>query len=181
MRTTPISITLCLAAACSASGCALVSPTPTLELLKATGTAASYMLARGPATATQTVYHPHAAPRALCIELNRESQTADVVPALQAELQRHRIDSRVYDSGTPAVTCPVWLRYTAYVEWDLPPFGSEYRSYLARAALTLHTAEGRVLASSAYEPSGAFEIGKWAPTRDKLAPVVTAIVTGVEN
>ncbi len=169
-----------LTTACAAQGCALVSPAPTLELLKATGTAASYMLSRGPTAATQTIYHAHPVPRSLCIEINRESPTGDVVPALQAELQRHGIDSRVYDSGTPPAACPVWLRYTAFIEWDVPPFGNEYRAYLSRAALTLHTAEGRVLASSAYEPTSVYEIGRWSTTREKLAPVVTAIVTGVE-
>ena len=168
-------------AAAVSSACSVLSPAPTFELIKASGTAASYWLASGPVTASDTVHHQHATPRSICIEFNRDAQTAEVVPALQAELRKHQVESRVYETGTPSDVCPVWLRYTAAIDWDTPFWEVSYRAYLSQAALTLRDADGTVLASSAYQPRGFYELGKWSSTRDKLAPVVTALLTGFER
>ena len=169
-----------VALAVGASACSVLSPAPTFELIKASGTAASYWLASGPAKASDTVYHLYAAPRTVCIEFNRDAQTPEVVPALQAELYNHQIESRVYEMGTPSDACPVWLRYSAAIEWDTPFWETSYRAYLSQAALTLRSADGTVLASSAYQSRGISALGKWSSTRDKLAPVVTALLTGFE-
>ena len=54
-------------------------------------------------------------------------------------------------------------------------------STCAMRALTLYLADGRVLSQSEYSVGDGMFSGKWAPTRKKLAPVVTALITGFEN
>ena len=154
---------------------------PLWELAKATGVVASSAVAFAPSKASNTVYHLHPAVESVCIEFNPQTQVADVVPALQIELKRHRIESRVYESGTPLDRCPVWLMYSAFVEWDTPPMGEGFKAYMSNARLTLRTTEGAVLSSSNYELDSTFFRGRWASTRSKLEPVVTALVTGFEN
>ncbi|MCC9597314.1 MULTISPECIES: cell division protein FtsI [unclassified Rubrivivax] len=160
------------------SGCSLVSPLPTLELAKAAGAAVQHAVLYGPSEARHTVFHEPLAVSALCIEYRPDAQIVDFVPSLQAELKARRIDSRVYEEGTPRQTCDAWLRYTAAIAWDTTPFAAEYRPYLRQASLTLQTSSGRTLATSQYRLEGLLEAGKWSSTRDKLAPVVSALLTG---
>jgi hypothetical protein len=77
--------------------------------------------------------------------------------------------------------CEVWLRYTASVDWGTPPFGKGMHMYLTRAELTLLTDNGEVLASSQYNLDTVFNWGQWSSTQRKLAPVVTALLTGFDN
>ena len=49
------------------------------------------------------------------------------------------------------------------------------------AALTLRSDHGDVIASSQYALGDFMDMGKWASTRSKLAPVVTALLTGFEH
>lgn len=161
------------------TGCAVFSPLPLWEVAKATGLAASTHLAG--AEASQTIYQPHAPVEELCIEFNRDCPVADLIPALQGELRSRQVRSRVFDAGTPPTICTVWLRYRAALQWDVAPLSSEYRPYMTAATLTLHTGEGRVLASSRYEWNSAYTLGKWAQTRTKLAPAVGALLTEFEN
>jgi hypothetical protein len=49
------------------------------------------------------------------------------------------------------------------------------------ATLTLRDENGTVLSSSAYSLDGTFQMGKWSTSRSKLAPVVTALVTGFDH
>jgi hypothetical protein len=162
-------------------GCSIISPNPALEVLKAAGTAGVYALTTGPSSATNTVFHEHATVNTVCIEYNRQSQVSDVVPAIQQELRTHRIESRVYEEGTPPQICPIWLRYHAYMDYAKPPFSDNDKAYMTSATLALMSAEGRVLSTSDYKGVGFMEMGKWSPTRSKLAPVVTALVTGFEK
>jgi hypothetical protein len=163
------------------SGCSVFSPIPLWELAKATGAAAGAAIPYGPSQASNTVFHLHAPFHKLCIEFNPQTNVADVVPALQIELRKHQIDSRVYDVATPTEECGVWLKYTAYTAWDTAPLTGKYRAYINTATLTLQSSEGVVLSSSSYELGDTFGMGKWASTQSKLAPVVTALVTGFEN
>lgn len=172
-----VTAALCLTQA----GCAVFSPVPALELAKATATAASTAISYGPSRARHTVRHEHAPVQSICIEYNRQAPVQDVLPALQAELRALHIDSRVYDTGSTAEGCAVWLRYAASMDWGIPPFASEHRAYLTAAALSLQTADGRILSSSQYELDTVFGLGKWSTTRSKISPVVVALITGFEN
>jgi len=173
--------TLALAvASLSLSGCAILSPVPLWELTKATGQLAFSSLQTEPGEASDTVYHTHARFTNLCIEYNPQAQTADVVPALQLALRAHQIDSRVYESAITAPPCPVWLRYSAQMEWGIPPYSERYQAYISQAALTLQTDRGQVLSSSRYSLGEGLLSSRWASTQDKLAPVVSALVTGVQ-
>lgn len=163
------------------SGCSILSPMPAWELVKATGGAASMAIRAKPGQASDTVSHPHESFKQVCIEFNPQTPVADLVPALQAALRQHQIDSRVYDSGVSADHCSVWLKYSAYIDWGKSPFSDDYRPYVSTAALTLQTAKGRVLSSSHYALDSEFGASKWASTRDKLTPVVTALITGTVN
>lgn len=172
-------ITAWAAASLALSGCSIVSPMPLWELAKATGGLAAKTVQSDPGEARNTVHHPHAPFTELCIEFNPQTQTADVVPALQTALRSHRIESRVYEGEAAGAQCRVWLRYSTLMEWDKPSLSDRYQSYVSSAALTLQSAQGRVLSSSYYTVDTTFGTSKWASTHDKLAPVVAALVTGV--
>lgn len=160
------------------SGCSLLSPVPLWELAKASGTAVNSAVANGgPSSATNTVVHDHPPIQYVCIEYNPASQVADIVPAIQAELKTHHIESRVFDVSVVRYSCDIWLRYNAYQEWDIPPLGGEYNKYVSAATVSLFTDGGQLIASSSYEKPGAFGVGKWASTRSKIAPVITAITS----
>lgn len=167
-----------LAAAALLPGCSIISPVPAIELIKAAGGAAHHAVMYGPSQARNTVFHESMKLSKLCIEYRPDGHIVDFVPALQAELKKHEVDSRVYEAGTPLETCGAWLKYSAAIAWDTTLFGNEYQPYLRQAALTLQTSSGRTLASSQYRLEGLLEAGKWSSTRDKLAPVVSALLTG---
>jgi hypothetical protein len=101
---------------------------------------------------------------------------SDFVPGLQGELQKHGVQSRVYDAGTQALACPVTLSYVGYVKWDTKVFTDAYTPYLTYAALTLRR-DGRVLGTAQYR-LGSFGQDKWASAGDKLAPLVDALFPG---
>lgn len=163
------------------TACSLFSPVPILELVKASGIAASSVIAVGPSKARDTVYHIHPTFDKVCIVLNPDSQASEILPAMQSELRLHQIESRIYEPGTGLNACDVWLHYVAGIEWAIPPFTNEYKTYLTTATLTLRTSTGKVLSRSSYELDPVYGMGKWSSTRSKIAPVVTAIVTGFEN
>lgn len=173
--------TIFLAAAGLLPGCSIISPAPLIELVKAGGAATASAIATGPSKARNTVYHEHRALDTVCVEYNPLTPDPNIAPALQAELKFHEIESRVYEVGGTPASCHFRLSYTADIEWGTPPFASGYQSYIRDATLTLRDESGLVLASSAYSLDGVFQMGKWATSRSKLAPVVTAIVTGFDR
>ena len=168
-------------AATALAGCSVISPTPVIELAKASGAAVASMISTGPSSAKNTVYHEHRALDTVCVEYNPMTPDPDIAPALQAELKDHEIDSRIYEAGGAPTSCHFRLTYTADIEWGTPPLASGYKSYIRDATLTLRDENGLVLSSSAYSLDGVFQMGKWAPSRSKLSPVVTALVTGFEH
>ncbi|WP_249937076.1 cell division protein FtsI [Roseateles sp. DAIF2] len=170
-----------LLAAALSSGCSVFSPAPAWELIKAGSGVAGTALAYGPSRASQTVHHGEPVPGSVCIEFNRDVQSGELVPALQAELRGQRVASRVYEAGTDWPDCRIWLRYVASIQWGEPPLSSGYKPYLSAAALSLHHADGRLLSSSSYQLDDGLGMGRWSSTRDKLAPVVKALLTGFEN
>lgn len=159
-------------------GCSIFSPAPGWELVKAGGSAAATALAYGPSRARDTVHQGEALPASVCIEFNRDVQSQELVPALQAELRQHSVASRVYEVGMDGPDCRVWLRYVASIEWGQPPMSGGYRPYLSAAAFSLHHADGRLMSSSSYRLDEGMGLGRWSSTRDKLAPVVQALLTG---
>jgi hypothetical protein len=176
-----LQIILLPAAALALGGCSIVSPVPALELVKATGAVAMSAISTGPSSAKNTVYHEHRALDAVCVEYNPLTPDPDIAPALQAELHNHEIDSRIYEEGGAPSSCKFRVTYTANIEWGTPPFATGYKSYIRDATLTLRDENGTVLSSSAYALDGAFQMGKWSSSRSKLAPVVTALVTGFDH
>ncbi len=162
-------------------GCSIISPAPVIELVKATGAVAVSVISKGPSSAKNTVYHEHRSLDTVCVEYNPLTPDPDIAPALQAELRNHEIDSRIYEQGGAPSSCRFRVTYTADIEWGTPPFASGYKSYIRDATLTLRDENGTVLSSSAYSLDGVFQMGKWATSRSKLAPVVTALVTGFDH
>ncbi|SEK50947.1 hypothetical protein SAMN05216359_10229 [Roseateles sp. YR242] len=166
------------------SGCSLFSPLPTIELIKASASAATVAIGQGPNKASQTVFQGAAVPKRVCIEYNRSLQMPDFVPALMAELKDHQVASRVFDVGVRPgdEECPAWLHYAGLQQWDKPPLSDQMRPYLANATLSLHDAGGRLMSASTYQSEEAvMGLGKWGSTRNKLAPVVKALLTGFEG
>jgi len=176
-----IKILLLAAAAVALPGCSIVSPAPVLELVKATGAVAVSAISQGPSSAKNTVYHEHKSLDSVCVEYNPLTPDPDIAPALQAELRNHEIDSRIYEEGGTPASCKFRVTYTADIEWGTPPFASGYKSYIRDATVTLRDENGTVLSSSAYSLDGTFQMGKWSTSRSKLAPVVTALVTGFDH
>jgi hypothetical protein len=181
MTTSSLKLLALAAAAAVLPGCSIVSPAPVIELVKATGAVAVSVISTGPSSAKNTVYHEHKALDAVCVEYNPLTPDPDIAPALQAELRNHEIDSRIYEQGGTPASCRYRVTYTADIEWGTPPFASGYKAYIRDATLTLRDDKGAVLSSSAYSLDGAFQMGKWATSRSKLAPVVTALVTGFDH
>lgn len=172
------SLAMAVAGSVVLSGCSVISPIPLWELTKAAGSGAALGMQSAAGEAVDTVYYLHAPFKSVCIEFNPGAQVADVLPALQRALKLNAIDSRVYEATGPLAACPVWLRYTTLVEWEKAPMNDRYQSYVSDASLTLQSAQGRVLSSSRYRVDPVFASSKWASTFDKLAPVVTALITG---
>jgi hypothetical protein len=178
----PLGLLVTLVAAAGLGGCGILSPLPAWELVKATGTATSTALATAaPAKASNTVHHGDAPVRDVCIEFNRNAPLEDLVPSLQAELRRQGVESRVYEPGTGLQQCGVWLRYVATIEWGVPPMASAYRANLSAASLSLHRSDGTLLSTSSYQAEENYGIARWAGTRNKIAPVVKALITGFES
>jgi hypothetical protein len=172
------SLTGVVAGSIMLSGCSILSPIPLWEMTKAAGSGAALGMQSSAGQAVDTVYHRHAPFKSVCIEFNPGAQAADVLPALQRALQVHSIESRIYEGQLTLSSCPVWLRYSTLMEWGRAPMTDRYQSYVSEASLTLQSAQGQVLSSSHYMVDPVFGSSKWASTFDKLAPVVSALVTG---
>jgi hypothetical protein len=170
-----------LVAALALAGCSVLTVNPAFEVVKLAGAVVSSTIATGPSSARNSVFHEHPAIASLCVEYNPHAPDPDIAPALQQELKLHEIDSRVYDGDAMPPSCRYRLTYTAAIDWGVPPLGSGYQAYLRDATLTLRDRDGLVLASSAYDLDGPFQMGKWAPSRSKIAPMVTQLVTGFDR
>jgi len=165
-----------LAAMAGLSGCSVIGPMAAWDVLKWSGSA---VMSQQDPVPVNTVHHGDAPVKEVCVEYNRDMPLDELVPALQAELKTQGVQSRVYDAGTGPRACAYWVRYVGAIEWGTPPLSDEQRPYLSSAALSLHSANGRLLSSSAYvsDSSGA----RWSSTRKKIAPVVKALITGFET
>ena len=163
------------------TGCSIFTPVPLVELVKASGIAASTVISVGPSTARDTVYHLHPRFNQVCIAFNPESQAVEILPALQSELRLHQVESRIYQPGSGAHRCDIWLHYVADIEWAIPPFTHDYKTFLTSASLTLRGANGTVLARSSYALDPVYGMGKWSSVRSKISPMVSAVITGFEN
>ncbi len=163
------------------SGCSVLAPLQVWGIVKGADLAGTTALAYGPSKAIDTVHHGDAPLHSVCIEYNRLAQLEDLVPSLQLELREQGVSSRVYESGSGLQECAVWLRYAATIEWGVPPLGGVYRAYLSSAALSLHSANGSLMSTSAYAIDADTGAGKWSSTRRKLAPVVKAVITGFSS
>lgn len=167
------SLALCL------GGCTVLAPPLALwdaVVIGGAVTVASVDNVTAPGTASNTVMHQRQPLTSVCIEYNPKVQVSDIVPVLQVALREHRVESRVYESPDGLVQCPVWLRYTADVDWDTLPFSGDYKAYISTASLTLRSASGTLLSSSHYHIDQATKRSKWASTRNKLTPVVSALL-----
>lgn len=162
--------------ASSLSGCIMMPSEPLVQAASLVGYAASGVKSMSPTSSPNPVVYNKDPVREVCIEWNGSVALSDFVPALQNELQRHGVNSRVYDAGTQSVGCPVTLSYTGYVKWDTKVFTDAYTPYLTYAALTLRR-EGRVMGSAQYR-IGSFGQDKWATINEKLAPLVDALLPG---
>lgn len=180
MRALPPKLSLALVCITAGllSGCAVVAPLQAFGLFKAVDAAGSTALNYAPSKAINTVHHGDEPLHSVCIEYNQRAQLEDLVPALQQELSVQGVSSRVYEDGSGLQDCPVWLRYAATIEWGQPPMSNSYRAYLSSASLSLHRANGTLMATSAYAVDSDYGVSKWSTTRRKLAPVVKAVITG---
>ena len=172
---------LMAASAGMVSGCSIVSPIPLWELAKTSAGIATTVVQTSSGEAVNTVVHAHTKFDAVCIEYNPNTPSVDIIPALQIALRSNSIDSRVYEAPAAGVKCPVWLRYTALIEWGTPPLSGRVEPYLTSASLRLEGSEGLVYGSTYYSVDTSFGVSKWASVHDKLSPLVAALVQGVST
>ncbi|MBP7352269.1 MAG: cell division protein FtsI [Comamonas sp.] len=177
----PLLTTLGIAACALQTGCAIITVEPLWELTKAAAVVANSAVALSPPSASNTLYNLRTPLNSVCIEYNPQTQVPDLVPALQAELQKHGIDSKVYDTAPAARLCNVWLEYTAYFDWGRPPFTGDFRPYVTSVQLALRSKEGELISSSQFQLDPYLSRGQWTSTRTKVSPVVTALVTGYQD
>ncbi len=164
------------------SGCSVFSPLPLWELTKGAGVVVTAAISDGQGTAVNTIYHDHVSVGQVCIEFNPDCQVPDLIPAMQAQLKSLQIESRVYEAQTPVQACGYWVRYSAFTDYGVPLLGGAYMPYVSRISLTLISAQGQVLSSSAYlAERGEFGASKWASLPSKLKPVITALITGQDS
>ncbi|WP_044529171.1 hypothetical protein [Herbaspirillum sp. B65] len=160
----------------SLSGCVVTSGNALVDAVGLVGSTASTMRAMAPNPVQNPIVYSKDPIHDVCIEWNGSVALSDFVPGLQGELQKHGVQSRVYDAGTQSLECPVTLSYVGYVKWDTKIFTDAYSPYLTYAALTLRR-DGRVLGTAQYR-LGNFGQDKWASAGDKLAPLVDALFPG---
>lgn len=162
--------------ASSLSGCVVTSTNALVDAASLVGYAASGVKSMTPNPPSNPIVYSKDPIREVCIEWNGSVALSDFVPGLQGELQKHGVQSRVYDAGSQSMACPVTLTYTGYVKWDTKVFTDTYSPYLTYAALTLRR-DGRVLGTAQYR-IGAFGQDKWASAGEKLGPLVDALLPG---
>jgi hypothetical protein len=150
------------------------------ELAKATAAMTSTAVSTGPSKSSNTVRNFSGSLASVCIRFNPDSPVPDIVPALQTELRKHGVQSKVYETTMPVESCSVWLKYATQIDWDTPPFSDQYKPFIRQASLSLRSAGGQLLSTSQYELDEGFAQGKWSTTRDKISPVVTSLLTGTE-
>jgi len=160
--------------ASSLSGCVLMPSDTLVQAANLIGYAASNARSMAPTPPQNAVVHDGNVVREVCIEWNGAVAMSDFVPALQNELLRRGVQSRVYDAGTQAVGCPVTMTYSGFVKWDTKVFSNAYSPYLTYVALTMRR-DGRVMGSAQYR-LGRFAQDKWATTNEKLGPLVDALL-----
>lgn len=159
-------------------GCVIFAPSPAVTALEMASIAATNAVTLAPSVPANAVVHSYDRFKGACIELNRSSSVADFVPALQAELAKNGVESRVYESIIPS-DCRYTIHYATSVGWGLRMFSSEYSAYITEARLELRE-HGRILAASGYKPA-TLGYDKWSPTSDKIAPSVRVLAYGVAD
>lgn len=174
-------LVICTLLASSAlSGCSVFSlnAAPLIEMAKAAGEAVISSSKEQQGEASHVQRHVQDVPRQVCIEFNPYTPMDDLVPALQQSLSRHQVSSRVYEAGTLQDACRVWLKYSAQIEWGIPPRSQSHAPYLSSAELTLLSSQGQVLATGQYRHNPRqFWSSQWASTQNKLDALVTALVS----
>lgn len=158
------------------SGCVVASTNALVDTASLVGYAVSGVKSMTPNPPLNPIVYTKDAIREVCIEWNGAVALSDFVPGLQGELQKHGVQSRVYDAGTQALACPITLAYTGYVKWDTKVFSDAYSPYLTFASLTLRR-DGRVLGTAQYR-IGSLGQDKWATVGEKLGPLVDALLPG---
>ncbi len=174
MRRSTLLTMAALATCALQSGCSIFSPLPLWELAKGAGEAASLAIPYAGSSASITVYHAHATVQAVCIEYNPDTAAQDVVPAIQMELRRHQIESRVYEAGplTAGTLAYPWRRFAffdalAAVIWALY---AGLLGYFGGKAFEDAPWKGLVVAFGlAIAVTGGIELFRWLRRRNKPA------------
>ncbi|MEN3109787.1 hypothetical protein ACFONG_13405 [Uliginosibacterium paludis] len=154
-------------------GCVVMTPSASVTALEMASVAVTHAASLTSSSPSNTVQHPHDAFSGACIELNRNGSVADFVPALQAELSKNGVESRVYGEAMPA-SCRFTIHYSSAIAWGKRMFEDDFSPYMSEARLELRE-RGKILAASSYKPS-VLGTDKWSATADKLAPAVRVLV-----
>jgi hypothetical protein len=156
------------------SACMVMTPSPAIEAVNLVTSTLVTGASMQPGKARDAVAHPHEHIDEICIEVNPDAPFHDFVAAVQTELRKNGIDSRLYDAGSYPLSCRATLDYSAFLDWDRRALSDDYSPYLIHASFTLRS-NGRVLASSSYEQG---QLDKWASTRTKISGAVKELLAG---
>ncbi|MDP5240358.1 hypothetical protein Q9Q94_12515 [Uliginosibacterium sp. 31-16] len=154
----------------------IMTPSAELKALELVSIVVTNAAVTAPSAPGNAVVHPYERFDGACIELNPSSNVADFVPAVQVELARHGVSSRVYGANFPE-TCRYSIHYVTQLEWGRHWFSPEYVAYMSAARIELRE-HGQVLAAASYKPS-ILGYDKWASTQEKIAPAVRVVAYGV--
>ena len=98
----------------------------------------------------------------ICIERNPKVAVSDFLDAVEHELAKRGIDSRVY-LGTKPKDCQFNMEYTAFRGWDIKPF-------MDRAIIKVRK-NNKIIGSATFNQSNGFGFSKFDSTSKKLGPV----------
>ncbi|MEO6024074.1 MAG: Sbal_3080 family lipoprotein [Burkholderiales bacterium] len=127
--------------------------------------------------ATTSIQRVRAKLDQVCIERNPQVEVYDLLEVIEANLRRHKIETRVFDVS-PA-PCPYRLTYDASRRWDLKAFLSDAQILLQHD----HEIIGR---AEFHWPAGVFGAGgpnpeKWRGTAFKIDPIMDQMLADIEK
>jgi hypothetical protein len=110
--------------------------------------------------------------KSVLIEENPKVWRSDFVEVLMAGFNRHGIESKVIQPGTPVGNAYV-VRYTARQRWDMA-------MYMSDATIWIYKND-REMAKAVYhlKGGGGLSLMKWQGTATKIDPVIDELLAGV--
>ncbi|MEJ8797040.1 hypothetical protein WKR88_12185 [Trinickia caryophylli] len=112
--------------------------------------------------------------RMVCIELNPNVSTIDIIPAMQIALEQRGIASGIYNPGAAPAGCEAQLTYSATVSYGRRALAGQAVQYLSAIDMTL-VERGRIIVNARYE-TGGLDTDRYSSTAIKVKGIIDKIV-----